>query len=159
MVLREVLEAKGGKSFGTIQAVLEVCRLITLRGIDTLTAMTIVSEMRDLRRLKTAPEFMSAIGHVSSEYSSGTKIRRGSITKTGNAHVRRVLVEAARHYPPRPRIGDQIRQRRAKQSARCIAIAEKADQRLCLKGKQSTMAVVAVAREPAGFVWAMQQAA
>ena len=138
--------------------------LMTLRGVQTLTAMTILSECGDLRRYGTAGEFMAGVGLVPSEYSSGAKTCRGSITKTGNAHVRRVLVEAAWHYRHRPVAGKAIKARRAGQPSAVVSVAQKADVRLNRKfrrmtdrGKRSTLAAVAVARELAGFVWAIGQ--
>lgn len=76
--------------------------LRTLRGIGTLSAMTILSELGDLRRFATAPQLMAAVGVVPCEFSTGDKTNRFSITKTGNAHVRRIAVEAAWHYQRRP---------------------------------------------------------
>ena len=138
--------------------------LMTLRGIQALTAMTILSEFGDLRRFGTAPEFMAAIGLVPSEYSSGGKTCRGSVTKTGNVHVRRVLVEAAWHYRHRPVAGKAIKVRRVGQPLGVLKVAQKADVRLNRKfhrmtdrGKRSTLAAVAVARELAGFIWAIGQ--
>ena len=137
---------------------------MTLRGVQTLTAMTILSECGDLRRYGTASEFMAGVGLVPSEYSSGAKTCRGSITKTGNAHVRRVLVEAAWHYRHRPVASKAIKARRAGQPSAVVNVAQKADVRLNRKfrrmtdrGKRSTLAAVAVARELAGFVWAIGQ--
>lgn len=138
--------------------------LMTLRGFQTLTAMTVLSECGDLRRFGTASEFMASVGLVPSEYSSGAKTCRGSITKTGNAHVRRVLVEAAWHYRHKPVAGKAIKTRRAGQPSAVVSVAQKADVRLNRKfrrmtdrGKRSTLAAVAVARELAGFVWAIGQ--
>lgn len=138
----------------------------TLRGVKTITAMTIVTEVGDLRRFCGAPELMAATGLVPSEYSSGGKERRGAITKTGNAHLRRVLVEAAWHYRHRPVASKALRERRKGQPREVVAIAERADIRLhrkfhklIYKGKRSTVAVTAVARELAGFIWAIGQVA
>ena len=72
--------------------------LMALRGVKVITAMTIIAESVDLRRYWSAPAYMNAIGVVSSEYSTGDKRHQGRITKTGNAHLRRVLVESAWHY-------------------------------------------------------------
>lgn len=137
----------------------------TLRGVQTLTAMTIVTELGDLRRFSGAAEFMAATGLVPSEYSSGGRQRRGGITKTGNAHVRRVLVEAAWHYRHRV-VSKTIRARRKGLPRSVVAIAERADRRLSHKyyrlihsGKRSTVTVTAVARELAGFIWAIGQVA
>ena len=144
-----------------------VAALSVLRGVDRLTALTIVAEMGDLRRFPTAPQFMAALGVVPSEYSTGDKTRRMAITKTGNAHVRRVLVEAAWQYQRfTNRPGPQIRRRRAGQPAERCAIAQRCGDRLhrrfirlTSRGKRSTVAAVAVARELAGFIWAVGQTA
>ncbi len=137
-----------------------------LRGIDWLTAMTIVVEMGDLRRFATAPQLMAALGLVPSEFSTGDHTRRGAITKTGNAHVRRVLIEAAWHYQHYTRPGPRVRRRRVGQPADRLMIAERCDRRLhrrftrlTSRGKRSTVAATAVARELAGFIWAIGQIA
>jgi len=136
--------------------------LMTLRGVKTITAMTIVSEIGDMRRFGKAKDFMAALGLVPSEYSSGKSICRGRITKTGNAHVRRVLVESSWHYRHRPTAGKAIKARRAGQPLEVVSVAQKADIRLNRKfrklvdrGKRTTIAAVATARELAGFVWAI----
>lgn len=143
-----------------------VGRLSVLRGVATTTALTVLSETGDLRRYRSAPAFMSATGLVPSEHSSGSRRRQGAITKTGNSHLRRVLVEAAWHYRHRPRTGARIRARRQGQSTEALTIARHADERLSHKyrrlvfhGKRSTQAATAVARELAGFVWAIGQIA
>ncbi|MGH8566389.1 MAG: IS110 family transposase [Gammaproteobacteria bacterium] len=138
-----------------------VARLRCLRGVDTLTAVTIVAEVCDFRRFPTAPSFMSFTGLVPSEHSSGASERRGSITKTGNRHVRRVLVEAAWAYRHRPAIGSGLRRRSEGQPPEVLACAWRAQLRLNAryrllapkKGREK--AVTAVARELAGFVWAL----
>ncbi len=104
----------------------QVARLRCLRGVDTLTAVTIVAEVCDFRRFPTAPSFMSFTGLVPSEHSSGASERRGSITKTGNRHVRRVLVEAAWAYRHRPAIGDKLRRRSEGQPPDVLACAWRA---------------------------------
>jgi transposase len=141
-----------------------VDRLKALRGVGTTTALTIVSEGGDLRRYPKAPQFMSATGLVPSEHSSGQRRRQGAITRAGNAHLRRVFVEAAWHYRHRPSLRSSIQKRRVGQPAPVVAIARAADlrlhqkfQRLIARGKRSTEAAVAVARELAGFVWAVGQ--
>ncbi|SRR5712692_5434677 len=141
--------------------------LSVLRGIDRLTAMTILTEMGDLRRFSTAPQLMAALGLVPSEYSTGDKTIRMAITKTGNAHVRRVMVEAAWQYQRfTNRPGPGIRRRREGQPPERLAIAQRCDARLhrrftrlTSRGKRSTVAAVAVARELAGFIWAVGQGA
>jgi len=140
-----------------------VAQLKTLRGVKTVTAMTVVAEVGDMRRYGTAPQFMASTGLVTSEHSTGEKQRRGGITKTGNTHLRRVLVESGWHYRHRSIAGAEIRKRRKGQSPHVIAIAEKAEQRLNRKfrrmvdryNKPSQVAAVAVARELAGFIWAI----
>jgi transposase len=143
----------------------KVARYKTLRGVRTVTAMTIVAESWDLRRYPTAPEFMGSTGLVPSEQSTGDHQQRGRITKAGNAHLRRVLVEAAWQYRHRSMAGPSIKKRRQGQSQAVIAIAERADQRLNRKfrrlvdryNKKPVVAAVAVARELAGFIWAIGQ--
>jgi len=143
----------------------KVSRYEVLRGIKTITAMTIVAESTDLRRYATAPQFMGSTGLVPSEHSTGEHERRGKITKTGNAHLRRVLVEAAWHYRHRSIAGRSVKKRRQGQPASVVMIAERADQRLCRKfhklvdryNKKPAIAAVAVARELAGFIWAIGQ--
>lgn len=138
--------------------------LRTLRGISTISAMTLLSELGDLRRFPTAPQLMAAVGVVPSEYSTGDKTQRYAITKTGNAHVRRIVVEAAWQYQRRPSQGRAITLRRRDQPAEIVSIAEKCDtrlssrfRRLTSRNKKSTVAVVAVARELLGFIWAIGQ--
>ena len=140
-----------------------VAQLCVLRGLDVLSAMIILSELGDLRRFGSARQLMAAVGLVPSEYSTGDKTRRFSITKTGNAHVRHVLLQAAWQYR-HAASGATVRKRRTNQSPVLIEIAKKADHRLHHKywrmtsrGKRSTVAVTAVARELAGFVWAIGQ--
>ena len=132
------------------------------RGIDTVSAMTIVAELHDFRRFEDPRRLMSYLGLVPSEHSSGERTRRGAITKSGNSHVRRVLVEAAWHYRHRPAVGVRLRRRREGQPREIIAIADRAQRRLHRRfhrlvlgsGKPSQKAVVAIARELVGFLWA-----
>ena len=140
--------------------------LRVLRGINTLSAMVILAEMGDLRRFPTAPQLMAAVGLVPSESSTGDKTSRYSITKTGNAHLRHIAVEAAWQYRGRVTTGRTIAARRKGQPPELILIAEKCDARLRRKfsrmtsrGKLSTVAAVAVARELVGFIWALGQIA
>jgi len=141
-----------------------VAALRTLRGVDTLSAMTLLSELGDLRRFPTAPQLMAAVGLVPSEYSTGDKTNRFAITKTGNAHVRHIAVQAAWQYQRRLTTGVKIKARRKDQLPEVVAIAEKCDarlnrrfHRLTSRHKKSTVAVVAVARELIGFIWAIGQ--
>jgi transposase len=141
-----------------------VAWLRCFRGIDTLTAMLILAELHDFRRFASAPALMAYLGLVPGEDSSGEKHRRGRITRTGNALVRRLLVEVAWHYQHRPGVGVALARRRKGQPARVIAIADKAQQRLCRRfrklaaeHKPAPKIAVAIARELAGFVWAALQ--
>lgn len=141
-----------------------VAAFAVLRGINTLSAMTILSELGDLRRFPTAPKLMAAVGLVPSESSTGDKASRYSITKTGNAHIRHIVVEAAWQYQRRVTTGARIKLRRKNQPKALVDIAEKCDLRLNRKfnrmtsrGKRSTVAAVAVARELVGFIWAIGQ--
>lgn len=136
-------------------------RLRCFRGINDLTALTIAAELGDPRRFPTAPSIMAYVGLVPSEHSSGTKRAQGAITKTGNAHLRRVLVEAAWHYRHRPFVGAAIRQRQKGAPAAVVAQAWTAQQRLhrryhrlAGRGKPTPKVITAVARELTGFVWA-----
>lgn len=138
-----------------------VARLRTLRGIDTLSAAILAAEVCDFRAFARAPAFMGFTGLVPSEHSSGARTQRGSITKAGNHHVRRVLVEAAWSYRHRPAVGVQLRRRQQDQPQAVIAHSWVAQQRLHDKfvkvaaKHDRNVAVVAVARELAGFVWAL----
>ena len=139
-----------------------VGRLRCLRGIDTLTALGIVAEVGDFSRFLTAAEFMSFVGLVPCERSSGELRRQGSITKAGNAHVRRLLVESAWSARRRPRVGYRLARRQRGQDAAVLARAWRCQQRLyrrwrrmAARGKPNQKIVVACARELAGFVWAV----
>jgi transposase len=141
-----------------------VAALTVLRGIDRLSAMTLLSELGDLRRFATAPQLMAAVGLVPAESSTGDHTNRLSITKTGNAHVRHIAVEAAWQYQRRITEGRTIRRRRKDQPQALLDIAEKCDrrlnrkfQRMTSRGKPSTVAAVAVGRELMGFIWAIGQ--
>jgi len=136
--------------------------LMVLRGVALVTAATIAAEIGDFRRFRTAKQFMAYVGLTPSEDSSGERVRRGSITKCGNGHVRRLLVEASQHYRRRPRIGKALRDRSAEQPAALRQLSWEAQKRLhkrlhalTARGKPGNKAIVAVARELAGFVWAI----
>jgi transposase len=139
-----------------------VARLRCLRGVDTLTALALVTEIGDFSRFGTAEEFMAFVGLVPSEHSSGEKRRQGSITKVGNAHVRRLLVESAWHARRRPKVGYELARRQRGQDAalverswRCQQRLYQRWQRMAGRGKPQQKIVVACARELAGFVWAI----
>lgn len=137
--------------------------LCCLRGVGTVTAMTILAELHDFRRFNHPRDLMAYLGLTPSEHSSGNRVKRGGITKTGNTHARRILVEAAWHYRHRPAVTPVLRKRRAGQPLRVIAIADKAQQRLhkryyVLKEKHRkphNVVIVAIARELSGFIWAI----
>ena len=134
--------------------------LAALRGVDTLTAMTVLSELGDVGRFDSPRQLMAFLGLVPSESSSGSRRRQGGITRTGNGHVRRALVESAWSYRFPARRTAHLERKAAGASKEAKAIAWKAQRRLCARyqhllrsGKNSKQANVAVARELAGFVW------
>jgi transposase len=138
--------------------------LQALRGVAKVTAATIVAEVGDISRFKKARELMAYSGAVPSEHSSGASIRRGAITKTGNVHLRRVVIEAGIAYRHRPQMGAALRKRSATQTTAIRDIAWKAQHRLhnryCRlvgRGKSKQKAVTAVSRELLGFIWAIGQ--
>ncbi len=140
-----------------------VGRLRCFRGIDTLTGLGIMSEIEDFRRFAHASSLMGYLGFGVIEASTGDRRITGGITKAGNTHVRRLLVEAAWHCRHKPAVGVQLRRRRQGQPESVILIADKAMHRLqrrflrlVARGKDSNKAVVAVARELAGFLWACE---
>jgi len=138
-----------------------VARLRALRGIDTLSAATLAAEVCDFRAFGSAPSFMAFTGLVPSEHSSGARTRRGAITKSGNAHIRRILVEAAWSYRHHPAVGVQLRRRQQDQPQVVITHSWVAQHRLHSKYHRvaachgPNVATVAVARELAGFIWAL----
>jgi transposase len=139
-----------------------VAKLRCLRGIDTLTALALVAEIGDFERFSSAEEFMAFVGLVPSEHSSGEQRRQGSITKAGNAHVRRLVVESAWHARRRPTVGYELARRQRGQDAavierawRCQKRLHQRWQRMASRGKPHQKIVVACARELAGFVWAI----
>ena len=138
-----------------------VAALMSLRGVQVLTAMTLVAEAGDMTRFKDPRQLMNYFGLTSSEHSSGGKRVQGGITKCGNTHCRRVLTEAAWHYRLRPLVSEAMQKRQEKQSKEVRLIAWKAQQRLHKRFKQlsarkkSVVAATAIARELTGFVWAI----
>jgi transposase len=139
-----------------------IAALQVLRGVAKLTATTIVVELGQLSRFAHAKQLMGYTGLVSCEDSSGGRVRRGRITKTGNAHLRRVLVEAAWGYKSKPYLFYALRKRQGGQSETVKAIGWRAQHRLherywklTAKGKAPLTVATAVARELAGFIWAI----
>jgi transposase len=133
-----------------------------LRGVSLITAATSIAELGDLRRFDRPDELMSFLGLVPSEHSSGDHVRRGSITKTGNGHVRRVLVEAAWAYRFPARVSRALLRRQEHLSREVCETAWKAQVRLCsrframaARRKPSQVIVTAIARELSAFMWAI----
>jgi transposase len=145
------------------QAVVEA--LECLRGVKTLTAMTLATEIGDIQRFRSPRALMAWVGLVPSENSSGDRQQRGSITKAGNAHLRRVLVEAGHNHRVKAGSNLVLQRRRQGQPPEIVGIAVKAQHRLSRRywhlvlKKHHNIAVVAVARELCGFIWAIMRAA
>jgi transposase len=142
------------------RAVIEA--LQALRGVALVTAVTIAAEVGELTRFTKPRQLMGYSGAVASEDSSGQRTRRGGITKTGNAHLRRVIIEAAWAYRYRPAVGAALRKRQATVSAEVKEIAWKAQHRLhgryralTARGKCKQQVVTAIGRELLGFIWAI----
>lgn len=136
--------------------------LQTLRGVSLIVATTTIAELGDLTRFSSPVQLMSYLGLVPSEHSSGLQTKRGSITKTGNGHVRRVLVEAAWSYRLPARISTKLHRRQEGIPQNICAISWKAQLRLChrykrllAKGKANQLIITAIARELCGFMWAI----
>jgi transposase len=135
-----------------------------LRGVAVITATSLVAEIGSFKRFRTPKQFMSYLGLVPSERSSGELRRQGKITKTGNTHARRLLIESSWSYRYQPAVRDRLKRRLDGQPGSIQAISWKAQQRLHKKyfrllsrGKASNTAIAAVARELAGFIWAIAQ--
>lgn len=140
-----------------------VAALKCFRGVDTHGAMVLASEIGDFRRFGKPEALMSYLGLIPSEDSSGDRHRRGSITKAGNSHCRHVLVQAAWSYCRPPVVGAALKQRQQGASASIVAHSWKAQHRLHKVWKRisarrgKNIAVVAVARELVGFIWAVMR--
>ena len=133
--------------------------------MDVLTAVTLVAELGNLRRFPAPRDLMGYTGLVPTEDSSGERRWRGHITKTGNAHIRHVLIQAAWHYRHPPGVWGALKKRQAGLPPAVLAISRTAQQRLhrrfrrlVHRGKLPQVAAVAVARELVGFIWAIAQA-
>lgn len=136
--------------------------LMTLRGVAAITATSLVAEIGSFQRFLTPKQFMAYTGLVPSESSSGPLRKQGNITKTGNRHVRRLLIEAAWSYRYQPAVKGKLKKRQEGQPTNILGISWKAQNRLHNKyfrlmsrGKESGKAIAATARELAGFVWAV----
>jgi transposase len=160
--LEQAIDEAVAQAAPEIRVVIEA--LQALRGVAKTTAATVVCELGSLTRFQSPRQLMGYSGLVSREYSSGNRIQRGAITKTGNAHLRRVLVEAAWTYQHRPNARGPVlrRQQSLNLSEEAKRIAWKAQQRLhkrftalAARGKNHNQIVTALARELLGFVWAI----
>ena len=160
--LEQAIDEAVAQAGPEIRAVIEA--LQALRGVAQTTAATVVCELGRLSRFPSPRQLMGYSGLVAREYSSGNRIQRGGITKTGNAHLRRVLVEAAWTYQHRPNVQGRVlkRQKTLALSEEAKRIAWKAQQRLhkrftalAARGKNNNQIVTALARELLGFMWAI----
>lgn len=160
--LEQCIEEAVQRAAPEVRAVIEA--LQALRGVAQMTAATVVSELGSLARFQTPRQLMSYSGLVPREYSSGNRTQRGSITKTGNAHLRRVLVESAWACRHRPAVNGRLlkRQRSLTLSDETKQIAWRAQQRLhkrhtamMARGKHKHQVITALARELLGFLWAI----
>jgi len=142
-----------------------VTALQAMRGIDLVSAVTVLAEIGDLSRFASPRELMGYLGLVPSERSTGDSVKRGPITKAGNRRARRILVEASWSYRHPPRVGREKQMKVEAASEPVRAIAWKAQTRLSgrfralsKKGKRPTIVVTAIARELCGFIWAIHRA-
>jgi transposase len=168
----ESIEERVGRLDVQIQEVAEspryearVRKFRAFKGVDYIIALSLVCEIGDFRRFPTAAAFMSYLGLVPSEYSSGKKRKQGGITKTGNGHIRKLLTEAAWHYTRPVRVSKRLAARRVGTPEPVISYADKALNRLhskyvklLFRGKSKQTAVTAVARELSGFLWGVMTA-
>lgn len=149
-------QAKDGVHAPMIQA------LMTLRGVAFITATSLVAEIGSFQRFSAPKQFMAYNGLVPTEDSSGVTRQLGGITKTGNRHVRKLLIEAAWSYRYQPAVKGELQKRQKDQPSNILGISWKAQNRLHKKyfrlmgrGKEGGKAITAVARELAGFIWAI----
>jgi len=146
----------------SLAAVVEA--LMAMRGIDIISATAFLAEIGDLSRFRTPRELMAFLGLVPSEHSTGDKVKRGGITKTGNRRARCILAECSWAYRHPPRVGKD-KQARVEAAPRGVReIAWKAQHRLynryralTRRGKLKTVVITAIARELAGFIWAINR--
>jgi transposase len=136
--------------------------LVALRGIDKLAAMVLLAELGDISRFDSPRQLMAYLGLVPTEHTSGARRRQGAITKTGNCHARRMLVESAWSYRFPARQTAHLKRKARNASGEAKAIAWRAQKRLCGRyrtliqaGKNTKQTTVAIARELAGFIWAI----
>jgi transposase len=160
--LEQAIDEAVAQAAPEIRAVIEA--LQALRGVAQTTAATVVCELGRLSRFSNPRQLMGYSGLVPREHSSGNRVQRGAITKAGNAHLRRVLVESAWTYQHRPNVQGRVlrRQKSLALSEEATRIAWKAQQRLhkrftalTARGKNNSVIVTALARELLGFMWAI----
>ena len=137
--------------------------LMALRGFQEVTAMTITSELGDLRRFRSPRQLMAFLGLVPGEHSSGSKRSQGAITKCGNGHARWMLVESAQQYAHKPKVSPQLSARQKGQSTAVKSLSWRAQHRLCnryrrlmARGKRRHKVTIAIARELSAFIWELQ---
>jgi len=138
--------------------------LQSLRGVSLVVAATVIAEMGDLSRFDNPRKLMAFLGMIPSQHTSGEITKRGPITKTGNSHARRMLIEAAWSYRMPARVSRRLRDRQQNLPEKVWQIAWKAQVRLCARyqrliarGKPSQKVITAIARELAAFMWAIFQ--
>ncbi len=143
-----------------------VAALQAMRGVALVVAVTIVAEVGDFRRFANPRQLMAYLGLVPSEHSSGSTVRRGGITKAGNALARRALIEGAWTYRMPARVSRKLYDRLEPLPAEVRNIAWKAQVRLCARyrrlaacGKPTVVVTTAIAREMVGFIWAIARLA
>jgi transposase len=131
-----------------------------LRGICLISAVTVLAELGDLTRFDNPAQLMAYLGLIPSEHSTGDTIKKGGITKTGNTHVRKALIESAQAYRLPARKSKTIRKRQKAMPDDVVAISWRAQLRLCnryrrlvARGKRHNVAITATARELVGFIW------
>jgi transposase len=141
-----------------------VRKLVAFKGIGTPAAMVLIAEITDFRRFPNPRALMAFLGLVPSEDSSGERRGGGGITKTGNRRCRTYLIESARHYVKKPRVGSKMNDAPGRVSAREANVALECMKRLhgrywalVMKGKNGNKALAAVAREFVGFIWSMMR--
>jgi transposase len=136
--------------------------LQSMRGISFVNALTIIAELGDLNRFDKPTQLMAYLGLIPSEHSSGSSIKKGGITKTGNTHARKALIESAQAYRLPARKSVAIRKRQQGVSEEVLSVSWNAQLRLCgryrslkARGKNHNVVITAIARELTGFIWAI----
>jgi transposase len=158
-ITQQVIDAASSWSMAPVIAAYQA-----MRGVAFLTAVIFVAEIGDVRRFDNPRQLMAYLGLVPSESSTGEHVRRGHITKAGNARVRRVLIEGAWTYRMAPRVSRVLQERQDGLPKIVREIAWKAQLRLCgryrklmAKGKRQTVVTTAIAREMSAFLWSIGQ--